>query len=705
MSEGNNESLTPEVSKDSGAGKGLAKKVGDKALDKGKQMAQKAAKKGAAKGKLAVASGPVLFWAVVIIVAIIILVGIIMFFATMPGMVMEKLKQIFKDLGNYFAIFFGADTTKQIEPEQINETLDYLEDMGYDLKGYGFLTDYYTDKDSEDDIKSELSDNDKENYTLDSNIGVVRGGKGGPKEGKILLAKSDFIFTYITSDNYVYTLKNSNIATQNAAKSWLESLFAGFVSFFNKLFSPLIDLIGATEGIVDTWGRGLIVAWYEDGNRFGIKGDIVNTENWANHDTVKIDMENKTLVLAKNGWTTNNNPMAYSLDGWTGRYGMPLEFLLSIHVATMMPDLAYDMATSFNTNVNMYLHLATGEVKATYEFNGTQYDVSKIKDKGTIQDRVIYCIEQGLISEEEPCIIKYDANVYHYEWRNYTDELFGAILILPSPTNGKYYKAHVNKGIKIFDKNGRELTEEERKNIGDNVILMTKNSDTRSYYIVDKISESGKNLVYGYSFQIDELNHNSVQNKVEGVFNAVNNVPKSNYETYIPYIADVVNHWYRDVYFIMDTNETASKNFVKTDYDYESIYKERWTLYESYTDEDIKKLQPEYAKLYGELKLFLINEQGEYVTQLDNISSKKVVLDPAGTGYYVYLGTKQEAADEKIAVSKRAATFEVKNKDSYDTGNQEELKELIDLNWDTLENNNGIWSAYKVEERGRRSCT
>lgn len=48
--------------------------------------------------------------------------------------------------------------------------------------------------------------------------------------------------------------------------------------------------------------------------------------------------------------------MSYSLDGWTGRYGMPVDFLLTIHLATLMPDLAYDMTQNFDTVVNILLH-------------------------------------------------------------------------------------------------------------------------------------------------------------------------------------------------------------------------------------------------------------------------------------------------------------------------------------------------------------
>ncbi len=706
MNDGNDESLVPETSSDSGQGRQLANKAADKALEKGKKLIKKAGKKGAAKGKLAVAAGPVIFWAVVIIVIIIVLIGIIMFFATMPGMVMEKLKQIFKELGNYLAAFFGADTTKQIEPEQINETLDYLEDMGYDLKGYGFLTDYYKSKD-DDRAKKTLSEDELKAAKLDKKTGVIRDGKN-----KIILAESDFIFTYITSDNYVYTLKNSNIATQNGAKSWLDRLFAGITALFTKLFSPLLDIIGATEGVVDTWGRGLIVAWYEKDNTFGLKGDIVNTENWANHDTVKIDMEKKILVLAKNGWRSNNNPMSYSLDGWTGRYGMPLEFLLSVHVATMMPDLAYDMATRFNTNINMYMHKVSGNVKAIYTFEGKDYDISDYNDDGHVENMVTWCVSHGLISENEPCIVKYDADVYIYEWA----DTWGNY---PSPINADFIQQkhwYNNMYRSLSDKkNKKPMTKDELDALDPNTIFMRRKNEGNDYFIVDKIATTGNNLVYAYSFQIDHLHGDTVQNTARSIFNAKNDVPNSNYETYIPYIADIRNHWYRDVYFIINTNSEDYNpfltNFVKTDYDYESVYKERWTLYESYTAEDVEELKKmgiiDADKYYGELKLYVIGKEGSYLLKSDSSSvfwdklttspevvlyedNPRVIKDPTGQPFLIYLGSKTDADNEGITVSKKAVTFNLKNDEV----------QFKDLGWDTLENQSSIWSAYKLSTKG-----
>ena len=85
---------------------------------------------------------PILSWVIVIILIIIIIIGIVMFFITMPGMVMDKLKELSGKMANIIAAYFGGDTTTFVNKQQIYDVLDYLEEMGYDLKGYGFLTDY-----------------------------------------------------------------------------------------------------------------------------------------------------------------------------------------------------------------------------------------------------------------------------------------------------------------------------------------------------------------------------------------------------------------------------------------------------------------------------------------------------------------------------------------------------------------------------------
>jgi len=245
---------------------------------------------------------------------------------------MEKLKALFNDVANAIAAYFGADTTQMVDDEDIYATLDYLEEMGYDLKGFGFLTDYIGD--SDDGVERDEND-------------------------KISDAESDFIFTYMVSDNYIYTLKNDNLATQNNESGFLNflaGLGTGTVKFFNQALSPVFDLIGVTDGMMDSYGKGMIGIYYEEDGVIGKRCTAVNS-SFLNWDSVQIDAGSKSLLIQRNEFLNNSNAMKFSLDGWTGRYGMPLEFLLSVHMATMMPDLAFDMATSFATNINIYLQM------------------------------------------------------------------------------------------------------------------------------------------------------------------------------------------------------------------------------------------------------------------------------------------------------------------------------------------------------------
>ncbi len=70
-----------------------------------------------------------------------------MFLITMPGMVMEKLKSICESVASDMYKFFGGDSTTLIKDEDFFSALNYIEHMGYDLVGYGFLTDYVDDDD------------------------------------------------------------------------------------------------------------------------------------------------------------------------------------------------------------------------------------------------------------------------------------------------------------------------------------------------------------------------------------------------------------------------------------------------------------------------------------------------------------------------------------------------------------------------------
>ena len=147
----------------------------------------------------------------------------------------------------------------------------------------------------------------------------------------------------------------------------------------------------------------------------------------------------------------------------------------------------------------------------------------------------------------------------------------------------------------------------------------------------------------------------SCRQYIAKIYSNIKDVDVSNLKIYQPYISRVENHWYRDVYFVADKNA----EFVDYDYDYEALMKERWTLYETYTESDGR------PDLIGEYKLYKTD----------------------GTPYY---GTAEEAAKENIRVTKKAETINIGD-------------EATDLNWHEIdgkltayEENSGEQDFYQV---------
>ena len=174
----------PEASSGSNVASRATEKIASKKKkETAQKIAKKAATKGAAKHSLIAALGPILMWVFIILVIIFITIGIIMFLITMPGMVLEKIKALFKEVGDIVGDFFGTDQTLDVEEVDIYTTLDYLREMEYDLKSWGFLTEPVGSSDSW--------------FETD-------------EDGKISNAKSDFISNYMISENYLYTIKNKN---------------------------------------------------------------------------------------------------------------------------------------------------------------------------------------------------------------------------------------------------------------------------------------------------------------------------------------------------------------------------------------------------------------------------------------------------------------------------------------------------------------
>lgn len=103
---------------------------------------------------------------------------------------------------------------------------------------------------------------------------------------------------------------------------------------------------------------------------------------------VKVDRDSKTVSIEvwnpEIEWFNilNTDTYTFNLDGWTGRYGKPLEFLLALHISTMAPDLAYHVAADkeFDTKVHIGFDDITGNVRLQYVVNSATVGALKSED-------------------------------------------------------------------------------------------------------------------------------------------------------------------------------------------------------------------------------------------------------------------------------------------------------------------------------------
>lgn len=273
---------TPRANMVGNAAKQTGKQASKEASKKAAEQAAKQAGKAAVKAGSKLALGPILFWVILIVLIIIFIVGILFFFITMPGIVVGKIG----DAINGFRTAVGdyVDSTNKAEKvvkEEVVKAAKYVENMGYDLQGYGFLShndneqekgskvsgkaetawyddlsswwdenesvieneendetdnlqiSEFTNEDAKKRVKNE-NDEDKEKIqevylskTFDNieNVDEDEVKKSivmiKSTDGEVLYAKSKYLAMYIAAENAIYLVRNDNTNVfQRFAKIW-----------------------------------------------------------------------------------------------------------------------------------------------------------------------------------------------------------------------------------------------------------------------------------------------------------------------------------------------------------------------------------------------------------------------------------------------------------------------------------------------------
>lgn len=599
-------------------------------LEEKTKKVQKIAKKAENFSKLAMKLGKIIallgFW----ILMIMIIIGLLTFILTGWGMLLSGFKQIAQ---NFFdtckSIISGGETV--VHDGDIVTALNNIEQMGYDLYGYGFVN--AKDESVKDDNGNyEFFDQDEEgNQTLIEKL-----------EEKDAYRN---ITTYLISDNYAYYIKNHNLN--------FRSMTTNAKHFFGGIFDGT------------NWGSGLISIYKQKGadNRVtgiagepygsigdkmmhgAMTGDIIAPiigsgtgaifagfksifTDWDEiTSSIKVSRgKSSTLNISAIG-LGHNQTFSYKLDGWTGRYSMPLEFLLATHIATMAPDLSYKLATSFNTDVEILLATTTGNTT------------------------------KGGIRLQNGNVVTYDdfINETHTPWDAFQDGgLDWDWVAQNSITQAASYRIISRKPDLIN-------TTEDYKCENTNGPCSAENP-----YSVDVL---GQNITC-----------NNCQQYLQQIYLALGTMTEKKFDTFVPYINCVTDHWFRNVYFTATALNEHEKNgeYILTDSNYEERTGERWTLYEK-----------ERGTKNDELYVCIPDENGDYSGEFYKVNGNYIICREveAGKGDYS-LGEEGEA------------TYIKKDKGNY------KLYQIIDSSSDDStarysEYSNNSIEKFKVSRKAR----
>lgn len=373
----NVDDVVREQQKQEGYAKQKAKeKIRNTAGKKVKDATKKAAK--AAKNTLVKPIGISIFSTILtVIIVIFMLIGIISFIFTMPGMVQEKIfnsiMTAMNELGHFIngESFYLDELANDREQTKQKEVLRYLDDMGIDPVGFGFAPFYTRTEDSEGNVTvdymgSMASDDDP---SLDSG-GVISAWIYNEKMKEKTINK-DLIFKYIVANERTYIPVD------------LDKKF-----FMDIVTSPILKSVFGTDltGMLKIKIPGLDDA------------------------SISVDREQKRLNISATNWSEfTKQTFSYNLENFTGRYGMPLEFLLALHISTMSSDLTDEMLSNdkLNTEVNITAEKKDYMIDYDITYKGQDFpmDFGKVGDFAKLYEH--YNINQYLRKNED--------GTYYYE--------------------------------------------------------------------------------------------------------------------------------------------------------------------------------------------------------------------------------------------------------------------------------------------------
>lgn len=268
---------------------------------------------------------------IVIVFLIIVIIGFVGYFMYMPSLIRGKFAEF---SGKLMEVFYGDNhrlTVKSIDEEKRIELLQYLNDMGLDVVGYGFAPGVKFEEDGEG--KEVIKE-----YTTH----LMTGEEHDSNDSDIEDAKGDLLYYYLMAGERAYTINDDGL---DGTLEKLYRLNPGYL-LTSKALELLFGQDDAFKGMINITG---------DEGFDGVE--------------VEIDRENQDLIITKNKNLVDEYEYAFSMGDWTGRYGTPVEFSLALHLATMSSGMMRELITNPNLQTAVSIGLDEVECNINFRFN------------------------------------------------------------------------------------------------------------------------------------------------------------------------------------------------------------------------------------------------------------------------------------------------------------------------------------------------
>ena len=286
---------------------------------KAKKAVQAGAKKAAATvaklaAKLGLGALPPVLIIVLIIVAIIFIIGIISFFSIMGDMIIGKLKNFLQGVWDAIqTVTTGDQADANINAEHVKNAASYLEQMGYDLVGMGFVkTEYNT---------TNKNEGESWNKWYNENGELIEEKSASNKKEDLIEREEDT--TEDESEGEKSGAEQKDPIKKIKSEPIRKYLVAALRSYIN----------GAYGGMVVQEGHEADGLW--------------NTV----FDKIAFNSKEHTLTVTK-----GDTHVKVNLESWTAKYGMSFEFLVCLHLGTLAPEFVMDLAGDADNRVKVVVN-------------------------------------------------------------------------------------------------------------------------------------------------------------------------------------------------------------------------------------------------------------------------------------------------------------------------------------------------------------